>query len=157
MATNHSELVINEFVPKAIRSVEDTGLNLGFISDLVVKVMYYAGYISGYEIAERIKLPFIGVVDQALEFLKREQMCEVRGTGGLGEGSYQYTITSKGAAKAREVLERTTYVGPAPIPLAEYHFDNYLWRLDPFEIQEEDRPEDRQLVFSPEDYLVAYW
>jgi hypothetical protein len=43
------------------------------------------------------------------------------------------------------------------IPLAEYHFDNYLWRLDPYEIQEEDRPEDRRMVYSPEDFLIAYW
>jgi hypothetical protein len=44
-----------------------------------------------------------------------------------------------------------------PIPLERYHFDNYLWRLDFFEMQQEDRPEDLRMVFSPEDYLVAYW
>ncbi len=43
-----------------------------------------------------------------------------------------------------------------PVPLAEYHFDNYLWRLDPFVIQQE-RQENRRLVWSPEDYLMAYW
>jgi hypothetical protein len=45
----------------------------------------------------------------------------------------------------------------APIPLDEYAFDNYLWRLDFFEIVREDHAEDRRLVFSPEDFLVAYW
>ena len=43
-----------------------------------------------------------------------------------------------------------------PIPLAEYHFDNYLWRLDPFEMQPE-RAGNPRVIFSPEDYLVAYW
>jgi hypothetical protein len=43
------------------------------------------------------------------------------------------------------------------IPLSEYHFDNYLWRLDPYQIQEADRPEDRRMIFSPEDFLIAYW
>jgi len=38
------------------------------------------------------------------------------------------------------------------IPLAEFQFDHYLWRLDPYEIQEEDHPEDRRLVYSPEDF-----
>jgi hypothetical protein len=47
-------------------------------------------------------------------------------------------------------------VAAEPIPLDEYHFDNYLWRLDFFEIQSE-RPEDRRRVYSPEDFLVAYW
>ncbi|HUU01495.1 MAG TPA: hypothetical protein VM425_08660 [Myxococcota bacterium] len=47
-------------------------------------------------------------------------------------------------------------VATEPIPLSEYAFDNYLWRLDFFKIQDE-RPENRRLVYSPEDYLVAYW
>ena len=42
------------------------------------------------------------------------------------------------------------------IPLEERYYDNYVWRLDPYEI-----PQDRQgvegLLFSPEDYLLAYW
>ena len=43
------------------------------------------------------------------------------------------------------------------IPLSEYHFDNYLWRLDFFEIQTKEIQEDRRMIYSPEDYLVAYW
>ncbi|NOZ87460.1 MAG: hypothetical protein GXP49_14550 [Deltaproteobacteria bacterium] len=42
------------------------------------------------------------------------------------------------------------------IPLSEYYFDNYLWRLDFFEIQK-GRQGDRRMVYSPEDFLVAYW
>ena len=44
-----------------------------------------------------------------------------------------------------------------PTPLSNYAFDNYLWRLDPFEIQPEECPEDRRQIYSPEDFLVAYW
>jgi hypothetical protein len=55
-----------------------------------------------------------------MDFLKREQMCEVKGSGGLGSATYQYTITNKGAVRAREQLERTTYVGPAPVPWDDY-------------------------------------
>lgn len=47
-------------------------------------------------------------------------------------------------------------VAAEPIPLAEYGFDNYLWRLDFFKIQSEQQ-ENRRIVYSPEDYLVAYW
>jgi len=43
------------------------------------------------------------------------------------------------------------------IPLAEYDFDNYLWRLDFFEIVQNEIPEDKQMVYSPEDFLIAYW
>jgi len=42
------------------------------------------------------------------------------------------------------------------IPLEERRYDNYVWRLDPHEI-----PHDNEgvpgLLYSPEDYLLAYW
>ena len=42
------------------------------------------------------------------------------------------------------------------IPLAERYYDNYIWRLDPYEIPEahEGAP---GMVHSPEDFLLAYW
>lgn len=109
-----------EFQPPEINSLVDTGLSLGFLSDLVLKLMYYEGNISGYDIARTIKLPFSPVVEEVLEFLRREKLCEVRGAGGLGESSYQYIISTKGSEKAREVLDRSMYVGPAPVPLEVY-------------------------------------
>ena len=104
------------------RSIEETGVSIGFLSDLVMKIMYFEGYISGATIAERIRLPFSGVVDQVLDFLKREQFCEVRSaTSGFGEQSYQYAISTKGREKAREALDRSQYAGPAPVPLMVYN------------------------------------
>ncbi|MBW2524810.1 MAG: hypothetical protein JRI23_11570 [Deltaproteobacteria bacterium] len=47
-------------------------------------------------------------------------------------------------------------VAAEPIPLDEYYLDHYLWRMDFFEIQPE-RPENRSHLFSPEDFLIAYW
>ncbi|MFB0537822.1 MAG: ATP-binding protein [Anaerolineae bacterium] len=108
------------FEPVMPKSIEETGLGLGFLADLAIKIMYFEGYISGYEIAETMKLPYTGVVDEVLEFLKREQLCEVKGAGGLGESAYQYVISLKGSEKAREVLDRGQYVGPAPVPLEAY-------------------------------------
>ena len=43
------------------------------------------------------------------------------GAGGLGEASFQYLISSKGAEKAREALDRSQYAGPAPVPIADYN------------------------------------
>jgi len=108
------------FRPPPLSSIEDTGLSLGFLADLVLKLIYFESYISGYEIAERVRLPFAGVIDRVLEFLKREQLCEVKGAGGLGEAAYQYAITIKGSERAREIMERSQYVGPAPVPLSFY-------------------------------------
>ena len=106
--------------PPTVRSIDDTGLNVFYLSELILKVLYFSGFKSGYSVAESIKLPFTGVVDQVMEFLKRERLVEVRGSGGFGEGAHQYVITGAGIEKAREALARSQYAGPAPVPLMFY-------------------------------------
>ena len=115
LMTNHSD-----WEPAVVNTLEDTGLTASFIQDLSLKVMYQFGQLTGHAIAEIIHLPFQRIVNPALEFLKRELFCEVRGAGSLGPASYEYVITTKGMARARELMERTTYVGPAPVPWEAY-------------------------------------
>jgi hypothetical protein len=85
------------------KSVEETGLPMGFLADLVLKVIYYKSDMSSVEIAETVALPFLGVVSGVLEFLKREEYIEVTGSVGFGERGYQWEISSKGSDRAREV------------------------------------------------------
>ncbi|PJF40530.1 MAG: ATP-binding protein [Chloroflexi bacterium] len=114
------EPIGEEWTPPAISTLEDTGLNLLTVGDLVLKVLYFGGYMTGIAISDIVKLPFTGVLDGVMEFLKREKMLEVRGAGGLSESSFQYIITSKGAEKAREALERSQYASAAPVTLQQY-------------------------------------
>ena len=83
------------FTPPAITNIDETGLTILWLQDLALKIIYFGGYLNGFQVAERIALPFTGVVDQILENLKREKFVEVRSQmGGLGEGAFQYAITS---------------------------------------------------------------
>jgi MoxR-like ATPase len=110
------------FVPPPMADLKDTGLSLLWLQDLVLKIFYFQGYLSGFKAAEEIALPFAGVVDQILETLKREKLLEVKSSQmGLGEGSYQYAITGAGIVRAREALERSQYAGPAPVPIEVYN------------------------------------
>jgi predicted ATPase with chaperone activity len=108
------------FQPKPISSLEETGLSLGFLSDLALRMIYFAGSVTGHEIARRMALPYVNIVDRVLDGLKRQLYVEVRGGTALSTASYDYTLTSKGNQKALELLERSGYVGPAPVPLALY-------------------------------------
>lgn len=109
------------FIPAAITKIEDTGLSPLWVQDLILKVFYFQGFMTGFKLAEEICLPHVGVVDQLLEVLKREKLVEVKSAqGGLGEGAYQWAITGAGIARAREALERSQYAGPAPVPLDVY-------------------------------------
>jgi len=117
---NDSATRVRGWQPPPIESLEATGLTRGFLADMALKFLYFQGQGTGYEIAERLRLPYQQVMAGVMDFIKREQLVEVTGSGGLGSGSYQYVITSKGAARAREQLERTTYVGAAPVPWEDY-------------------------------------
>lgn len=110
------------FLPPPITKIEDTGLSPLWLQDLILKVFYYQGYMTGFKLAEEIALPYVGVVDQLLEVLKREKLVEVKTSQvGLGEGAYQWAITGLGIARAREALERSQYASQAPVPINVYN------------------------------------
>jgi predicted ATPase with chaperone activity len=110
------------FLPPNLLNLDDTGLSVLWLQDLALKIMYFQGYMGGFKIAEAMALPFTGLVDQILDTLKREKFLEVKSSQvGLGEGAYQYAITSAGIARAREALERSQYAGPAPVPIKVYN------------------------------------
>ncbi|GAB4196904.1 MAG: AAA family ATPase [Roseiflexaceae bacterium] len=101
--------------------IAGTGLGMGFLTDLVLKTIYFTGNITGQQLAEVTRLPFLGVIDKVLEFLKLEEFVDIIGAqGGFSERSFQYVITNRGRLKANEILDRNQYVGPAPVPLNEY-------------------------------------
>jgi predicted ATPase with chaperone activity len=101
------------------QTIEETGLDLSMILDLVVKAIYFAGRPAARQVAAQIALPF-PVIDEVLTFLKREQLAEVVGSAGMGEQLYQYSLSNKGLEKAEEALARNQYIGPAPVPFEVY-------------------------------------
>ena len=107
-------------LPPEPRTIEETGLTMSFLADLALKTMYTRGFLMGHEISDAIKLPFTGILDKVLDYLRREHLCEVKGSGGFGESSYQYVISDEGRARARELMDQNQYVGSAPVRLEAY-------------------------------------
>ena len=104
----------------APNSIAQTGLNDSLITDLILKIIYNTGQISGQDIHQSVKLPFKAVIEPSLDFLKKEEMVSVVGTRGIGERGYQYQIANKGVDRVREALTRNQYSGPAPVPLGRW-------------------------------------
>lgn len=116
-------IISGAFAPAAPRSIQETGLNLGLLSDLALKILYFESYLAGRDLSERMGLPFPNVIANVLEFLKREKLCEVRsatGRGGFSESTYEYILTERGREMARDALDRCQYAGIAPVPVAVY-------------------------------------
>ena len=102
-------------------SIAETGLRSNLLNDLALKTIYFAGELTGQEIAQVLSLPFTGVVDSVLTSLDRQKLVQITGSAGFGERAFRYAVSRKGTERVREVLERNQYVGPAPVPLEDYN------------------------------------
>ncbi len=100
-------------------SIKETGVGLTELVDLCVKAIHFAGQPSARSLGEHLALPY-NVLEELLSFLKKEQIIEIAGTDGTGEQAYLYALTDNGREKVVEALDRNAYVGPCPVPFAEY-------------------------------------
>jgi predicted ATPase with chaperone activity len=105
--------------PDVPKTVEETGLDISFISDLVLKHILFMGEFKIADVAEHVKLPH-SIVDIALDVLRREKFIEVKGAAEYTKATYNFSITGPGKNRASELLDICRYVGPAPVPLDEY-------------------------------------
>jgi predicted ATPase with chaperone activity len=106
--------------PAVPATIEETGLSLTDLLNLAMKTMYTAGAETPSAVSDMLKLP--GRVIQVLfENAKERKLLDVLGAAGLRVNSeLRYALTEKGKQWAIDALAQNQYVGPAPIPLAEY-------------------------------------
>lgn len=120
-STVADSITTSKLTPRQPDSLEQTGLSMGLLAELILKMIYFHGNVTGQKLEEIAKLPFLNVIDRVLEFLKLEEFVDIIGVeGGFSERAFQYTITARGRLKVHEVLDRSQYAGPAPVPLDEY-------------------------------------
>jgi DNA-binding PadR family transcriptional regulator len=105
---------------KEPRTIEATGIPESFLTSLALKILYFAGGMKGWQLAQAMRLNFSGVVEPILQNLRMHHLVQVTGGSNLNRASYQYAITDKGSGRARELLERNRYVGPCPVTLPQY-------------------------------------
>jgi len=105
--------------PYSPKTLEDTGLELMFLAELVLKHILLMGEFRLADISERMKLPG-SVLDGVVEYLQRNKLVEVKGATQYLRSTYKFTITGQGQKKATELLETCRYIGPAPVSLDAY-------------------------------------
>lgn len=118
-AEEEAEL-IGMAAPPRPRSLEETGLDESFALDLALKHLYFGGELEAIGLADALSLDF-RVVEGLLGGLKTRQLIVAAGGSGmLGGIRLRYRLTEEGRNRAEEVLRRDNYVGPAPVPIAQY-------------------------------------
>src|SRR5437762_14066977 len=132
-------------LPPEPQTLEQTGLTLGFLSDLALKTLYLRGQMTMAEIGSALGLPIPNVTERVMDFLKNERLVEIRGGAGLSSANYQFVIVDRGSEKAQEALARSQYVGKAPVPLATYVAAVQRQSISNIH----DTPEDLARAFAP--------
>jgi hypothetical protein len=96
----------------------ETGLNASFVADLVAKHLLEGGVLTMAQLSSRVALSG-SILEDILNFLRKEARIEVL-PATADSGGLRYGLTDRGRASALEAMMRGGYVGPAPIPLADY-------------------------------------
>lgn len=116
----HARSTVRPPVITEATSIEETGLDLGLITELLLKTLYARGSMLARDLVEELCLPYVGVLERALTQAKREELVEITGSNGIGELAYRFALTARGLTRAQELLERNGYVGPAPVTIQAY-------------------------------------
>jgi energy-coupling factor transporter ATP-binding protein EcfA2 len=120
-------------------SLDDLDIPQALVTDILLRLTYTEGDVSATHAEEIIKLPY-RLLDDMLAWMQQEHLVEVsKAVGSLGRRGYVYSLTDGGRARAKEALERTQYIGPAPIPVEKYslavHRQAIIAKLKPSTVQ----------------------
>lgn len=107
------------FTPPELNTIADTGLPPSVIEQLVLKFLYFKGDLLGNELAHLMGFRF-SMIENIVEAFKLQQLILVKGSRGLGPVSAVLALTEAGRRVTRDYLETNQYIGPAPVPLAQY-------------------------------------
>lgn len=105
--------------PRAPHTLEESGLPFDLVLQLVLKTLHFSGGLTGAELGHRLGLQY-SVIEPVLQHLKLVHLVEVAGSGLVAGPAYLYRITSAGRERAHLFLERSHYVGKAPVLFDQY-------------------------------------
>ncbi len=106
--------------PLAPRTVRETGLEEGFLLDLMLKVMYRLGLERASDISRVVKLS-VGIVDELFSVAMDLKLVETLGQRGAAlTAEMRYALSGEGRRRAAEALAKSEYAGPAPVPLDDF-------------------------------------
>jgi predicted ATPase with chaperone activity len=113
--------IANPYMPRPPSKYEDLGLSLPFMFDLILRTIYNRGQLTGGELANDLRVPF-SAITLVLQQMRKQTLVDIIGQkGASGDASLLYEIKPpKGTSAVQEALSKTGYVGPAPVPFADY-------------------------------------
>ncbi len=105
------------FWPSDPASQHELGLSEPFLDSIVCRLLRSSGNLTGRAVANELSLPF-RIAEGVLERLKSRRMLSHCGSASMND--YVFGLTDEGRRRAEAAHSECAYIGPAPVPLADY-------------------------------------
>ena len=99
-------------------TLEQLGIPSTLITDLIFRMLFNEGEVSVGRFCEVIRV-YPQIIDDLLAQAQRDHLVEVAKASTL-RISYTYRLSDEELRRARDAMERTQYIGPAPVDLQVY-------------------------------------
>jgi len=107
-------------VPQEPKDIPETGINDTDLLALFMKIIFSGRLEKVGQIADAIKLPQQIVMDLARMAIERQLIYTLGAHSSDSILDMRYALTDEGKRYATDALQRSGYVGPAPVTLAEF-------------------------------------
>jgi predicted ATPase with chaperone activity len=115
----NGEIHALDFSPRPPDSLDEAGLSPELIEQILIKMLFQHGEMSGWDLSLAIGLRF-SLIEGALDTLKRKHLALVKRSLGLAGVTAVFALSDEGRTQAREFMELTQYMGAAPVPIEQY-------------------------------------
>jgi hypothetical protein len=106
--------------PRAPGTLAETGVDEGFLIDLLVKTMYRQNHETVGALGEALCLP-LPLVEELLQLAGEARLIEALGQLGASfSAEMRYALSEKGKSWAAEALAQSEWVGPCPVTLEQF-------------------------------------
>lgn len=116
----HANAVSTVQPPPAPRKIEEVGLNMVMMRDILIKTMFRTNQTLPSELARLVALP-VSILQQLIDIARAQKLLEATGQMvGAGGNEIGYQLTDGGKARALDALAQSEYYGAMPVPLDIY-------------------------------------
>ena len=110
----------NVLAPPPPKSLEDTGLGMVMMRDILLKTMFRQNLDQVTELARVMCLPTV-VTQELVDLARGQKLVEATGTLHANSGGEMgYQLSDTGKARALDALAQSEYYGAMPIPMDRY-------------------------------------
>ena len=111
----------NVLAPPAPRSMEDTGLNMVMMRDILLKTIFRMNLDTVSALSRALCMP-IPVTQELIDLAREQKLVEATGTLHANSGGEMgYQLSDAGKARSLDALGQSEYYGAMPVPLEVYN------------------------------------